>query len=569
MDRGTTQHPPSNPALTRRGFLSGAAAAAGAAATAPLLAACGNSGSGGTGVTSQSQLTKILPAYIPSTPVKPDIPSVNGSDPGFLSYPATLTRTVTETPGRGGSYTAITPLWTSIPPAGNQYYRAVQKALGADLAVNPSNGNTYGNALPTLFAGDKLPDWICIPSWNQPNVSNFGSQVAASFADLTPYLSGDSIKKYPNLAALPTGAWQAGVWNNRIYGIPLFPGTNEFAGTLFYRADILSKMGITPSVKTAQDLFDLGKEVNDPKHNRWAFDDPLSYLIQMFNVPLNPPFWTQDSKGNLLAAWETPQVIEMLNWEASIVKAGMMHPQAIALNQSNGKQRFYSGQVVITGDGMGAWTGYDAVSGKAANPSYQRMAFPLFSADGSTPRIAIGNNASLFSYLKKSLTKSQIEECLRLANYIAAPFGSYEYTLINFGVQGADWTSSSNGPVLTKAGQTNVAQTYAFLATPVNVQSVQQGYSDVVKAYCAWDQQAGKYVYKPLFWNMNVTVPPSLGTALSAATFTAQPGNILQEVVRGKSSIADFRDAVKSWQRNGGNQLRKFFDNVRSKYGDA
>jgi putative aldouronate transport system substrate-binding protein len=555
--------------MSRRGFLVTAAGAAGAMTAAPLLAACGHSGTGGTGVTSQSDLTKILPAYVPSTPVKPDIPSVNGSDPGFLSYPTTLVRTVSETPGSGGSFSAITPLWTSIPPAGNQYYQDVQKALGAALVVNPSNGNTYGNALPTLFAGNKLPDWICIPSWNQPNVSNFGAQVAASFADLTPYLSGDNVKTYPNLAALPTGAWQAGVWNNKIYSIPLFPGTNEFAGMLYYRADILSKLGITPSVKTAQDLFDLGKEVNDPKHGRWAFDDPLSYLIQPFNVPLNPPFWTQDDKGNLLAAWETPQIIEMLNWEASIVKAGMMHPEALAMNVSNGKQRFWSGSVVITGDGTGAWTGYDAVSGKAANPGYVRMAFPLFSSDGSTPRIAIGNNASLFSYLSKSLTKSQIEECLRLANYIAAPFGSYEYTLINFGQQGVDWTPSPSGPVLTKAGQTNVAQTYAFLATPPNVQSVQQGYTDVVKAYCAWDQQAGKYVYKPLFWNMNVTVPSSLGTALSAAAFTAQTGNILQEVVRGKSTIADFQATVKSWQKNGGNSLRRFFDGIRSKYGDA
>jgi putative aldouronate transport system substrate-binding protein len=555
--------------MTRRGFLSVAAGAAGAAAAAPLLSACGHAGSGGTGVTSTSELAKILPVYIPNNSVKPDIPSVNGSDPGFLTYPTDLVHTVSEIPGSGGSYSAITPLWASIPPAGNQYYQAVNTALGATLTVNPSNGNTYGSALPTLFAGNKLPNWICIPGWNQSNISNFGAQVETSFTDLTPYLSGDNVKKYPNLAALPSGAWQSGVWDNRIYGIPLFPGTNEFAGMLYYRADILSKMGITPSVTTAQDLFDLGKEVNDPKRGRWAFDDPFSYLIQPFNVPLSPPFWGEDDKGNLLASWETPEMIEMINWEATIVKAGMMHPQAIAMDTSNAKQRFWSGEVVITGDGTGAWVGYDAASGKAANPSYERMAFPLFAADGGTPRIAIENNAALFSYLSKSLTKSQVEECLRLANYIAAPFGSYEYTLINFGAQTVDWTPSSNGPVLTKAGQTNVAQTYAFLATPVNVQSVQQGFTDVVKAYCAWDQQAGQYVYKPLFWNMNVTVPASLGTALSAANFTASTGNIMQEVVRGKSTIADFQAAVKSWQKNGGNALRNYFDGIRAKYGDA
>jgi putative aldouronate transport system substrate-binding protein len=555
--------------MTRRGFLSAAAGAAGATAAAPLLSACGHAGSGGTGVTSASELARILPAYIPNNAVKPDIPGVNGSDPGFLSYPTDLVHTVAEVPGNGGSYNAITPLWTSIPPAGNQYYQAVNKALGASMAINPANGNTYGNALPSLFAGNKLPDWISIPSWNYVNVSNFGAQAQAGFADLTPFLSGDNIKKYPNLAALPTGAWQAGVWNNKIYGLPVAADTHNFAGMLFYRADVFASKGITVDVKTAQDLYDLGKEVNDPKRGVWAFGDPLSYLIQVFNVPFNPPNWTADDKGDLIAAWETPQIIEMLNWEASIVRAGMMHPQAVALNTSIGDQLFWSGKMLITGDGPGAWLGYDALSGRAQNKSYVRQAFPLFSADGSRPSIGLGNTARIYSFLNKSLTKPQITECLRIANYLAAPYGSYEYTVANFGVQGVDWSQSATGPVLTKTGQTNVAQTYYFLTSPVTVQYVQQGFTDVVKAYCAWDQQAGAYAYKPLFWNMNVTVPASLASALTPASFTQQTGNILQEVVRGKSTIADFQAAVKSWQNNGGNALRNFFDGIRAKYGDA
>ncbi|WP_143688291.1 hypothetical protein [Streptomyces sp. 3214.6] len=52
--------------------------------------------------------------------VKPDIPSVQGvagafTDPGFLTYPAKQISTVSGTPGKGGSYTAVTPLWGTIP----------------------------------------------------------------------------------------------------------------------------------------------------------------------------------------------------------------------------------------------------------------------------------------------------------------------------------------------------------------------------------------------------------------------------------------------------------------------
>jgi putative aldouronate transport system substrate-binding protein len=554
--------------LNRRSFLGVATAAAGAAAAAPLLAACGTTASQ-TGTTSTSELAKILPAYVPSTLIKPDIPSVNGSDPAYLTYPTNLVHTISEVPGAGGNYTTITPLWGAIPAANNGYYQAVNSALGANLAIQPANGNTYANALPPLFSGNKLPDWINIPSWNTSPL-NFGQAVGAKFADLTPYLSGDNVKKYPNLANIAPAAWQAAIWNNKIYGLPVFPSNVVFTGTLFYRQDILSKLGITPNVKSAADLFALGKEVNDPKGKRWAFDDPFTYLASAFNIPNSPPAWTTNSKGDLVANVETDQYVEALNWEHSIFAAGMMHPGAIALDTSNGKQRFWSGQVVITGDGTGAWNGSDALQGKAANPAYVRSAFPLFTASGTgTPRIALGYGAGLFSYLSKGLTKSQIEECLRIANYLAAPYGSYEYTLINFGVQGKDWTPSANGPIYTTLGTKEANEdTFQFLATGPSVTSVQSGYTDVARAYALWQQQAAKYKYKPLFYDMNISVPSNLSAAM--ASFATGPlYDMTNNVVRGRNTVADFKSTVKEWQRNGGNALRTYFEGIRAKYGDA
>jgi putative aldouronate transport system substrate-binding protein len=558
--------------MSRRGFLTATAGAAAAVTAQPLLAACGHAGGGNAGTTSTSELSKILPDYVPSTGVKPDIPSVNGSDPGFISYPTDLVHTVSEVPGAGGTFSTITPLWASIPPANNQYYQAVNQALGATLQINPSNGNTYGQTLPTLFAGNKLPNWIQVPGWNEVNVANFGNEVQASFADLTPYLSGSNVKKYNNLAALPTGAWQAAVWNNKIYGIPVYPGTHIYPEQIFYRADILNKLGLgTPSIKSAQDLFDLGKEVNDPKRGRWAFDDLWASLFQPFAFLSGPPLmWTEDSKGDLVANWEMPEIIEAMNWQASTVRAGMVHPDALAMQTSNAKQRFWSGAVVIEGDGNGAWVGDDAVSGQAANKSYLRMSLTPFAASGTgTPVYYLNNSCNMFSYLSSSLSKSQIEECLRIANYLAAPFGSYEYTLVNYGVKSTDWNPGSSGPVLTSAGLKNVTNTFSFLATPLNVQNVQQGFVDVVRANATWQQAAGKYAVKPLFWNMNISVPANLADAWNAATFTNSTGNIIQEVVRGKNTIADYQAAVKSWQNNGGNALRRFYDGIRSKYGTA
>ena len=43
--------------------------------------------------------------------------------------------------------------------------------------------------------------------------------------------AGDKVKQYPNLANIPTGAWAAGVWNGKLYGLPVYPSAATFAGT--------------------------------------------------------------------------------------------------------------------------------------------------------------------------------------------------------------------------------------------------------------------------------------------------------------------------------------------------
>ncbi|HEV3289624.1 MAG TPA: hypothetical protein VG123_11585, partial [Streptosporangiaceae bacterium] len=95
--------------------------------------------------------------YVLSNLIKPRYASVDGSSPGFSTYPTTLVHTVHEIPGSGGSYTGITPLWASIPsPSGNTYYAAVNKALGATLTMQPSNGNT-AVAVDRCEPGDDRP----------------------------------------------------------------------------------------------------------------------------------------------------------------------------------------------------------------------------------------------------------------------------------------------------------------------------------------------------------------------------------------------------------------------------
>ncbi|MGD0556459.1 MAG: hypothetical protein ABSA93_15970 [Streptosporangiaceae bacterium] len=563
------------PRLSRRGFLSVAAGTAGAAAAAPLLAACGTGPAVQTGATSTNALAKILPTYTPlAGGVKPDFASVDGSEPGYLSYPTTLVHTVSETPGSGSTYTAIAPDWGAFPrTAGNTYYDALNTALGANMQWQPTSGTTITTTLPTLFAGNQLPDWIEVPTFAQP--PGFGQAVQTKLADLTPYLAGDKIKEYPNLAAIFSNGWQQAIWNNKIAGIPTVVSGFATGVFLFYRQDILDKLGLgTPSVNSLSDLYDLGKEINDPKAKRWAFDDIWQFMCFPYGTNFTPPqyIWTTDSKGNLITTFETEEIIEAMNWQASLFTAGMVNPDAVAGNTGTAKQRFWSGENVITADGGGAWDAADITSGTAANPGYVRNAFNFFTADGTgTPQVALSPPTEYVSYLNKNLKPAQIKELLRIANYLAAPFGSYEFTLVNYGAANTDYTMTSDGPVLTATGNKDVdAVVPILLASPNNAIS-NPGYPNLTKVSAQFEQTNAKYQFKPLFYGMNITVPNDLTTANQFAPFIGSGGinYIMYDVVRGRSSIADYKSTVNQWLSSGGTKLKAFMETVRAKYGDS
>jgi putative aldouronate transport system substrate-binding protein len=543
-------------AANRRQFF--ALAGLGALAASGALAGCSDPKASGPGTTSQSELDKILPKYIPNTSVTPDVPGVPGasgavSDAVFLKYPSSPVKTVASIPGKGGTYTTMTPLWGAIPPStGNSYYDAVNAALGTTLKIQPADGNTYGDKLPPLFAAEKLPDWIQIPGWNTSTL-NFG-QAVSKFVDLSPYLAGDKVKDYPNLANIPGGAWQAGVWNGKLYGLPVYPGGAGVVGAHFYRRDIFEKLGINPdSIKTPDDLAALGKQLTSTAAGQWAFDDlfgdDASYAAQLFGFPLK---WGIDGSGKLIHKYESEGILEALNWQAKLVKDGVMHPDAVAGNGNNAKQRFWSGKVVVTADGTGAWNGDDAKSGTAANPGYRRAAFKLLSAKG-TPTIELQPGAGMFAYLNGKLSGDQVKELLAVANYLAAPYGSAEWLTVNFGTEGTTYSMKDGNPVLTEKGGTEVATSFQFLVTTPTPTTVQSGFVDVAKDYGAWQADMVKYIVKPPFFAMNITEPSQYSSIGQAVKDT------IKDVKVGRKPVSAYQDAVKAWKSLGGDALRALY----------
>jgi len=514
-----------------------------------VLAGCRTEGGGASSdpTTAGAVADGVLPTYTALDYVEPDFPSVNGSTAGFATIPAELVQAFDAPPGSGSTFTAMTPLWGAIPPStGNQYYDAVNEALGSTVKFQISDGNTYGDKLAAVLASAAdVPDWVCIPTWNIP--PRFDQAVETLFEDLTPFLAGDAISQYKHLANIPTDVWKFCVFDGKLKALP-FPG-EIITDAIFYRDDIFAEEGITELPTDGQALLDLAKQLTGG--NRWGANDLWNTAVIIHGVV---PKWQINDDGTLTHRYETDEYRAALEWNAALFSQGSVHPDAVA-NTGDAKQRFESGEVLISNDGVGGW--HEALGRQlATNPSYSQRPFTPFAADGGSPVLWKGNPANIISFLKANDDKAKIEEQIAIADFLASPYGTTEYALINSGVEGVHYNLGDDGlPIPTELAATELQPTYIFLADPPVVNTKVQ-YPGFVEAFCTWMADASQYVQDPAFFGMQITEPNEFGSL-------AQPMTDLEsDISRGRKSMDDLDPAIENWRASGGDELRQFYQDI-------
>lgn len=545
---------------SRRTFISllgaGAAVTAGGATLAGCSDGKGKPSTGGTAET-EDKLAGLLPKYIAYEGVKPDLPGENGASPGFTKYPAELKRAVPEKAVRSGKeVTAMTPLWAPLPPGlgNNTYFDANNERIGAPVRFNILSGIDYGDKLGPLLASGNVPELLCVPGWNISGLTRFGQAVEKLFEDLTPHLAGDKSSAYPMLANLPTRSWAYGVWNSQLKAVP-FP-SDGFPWALFYRKDIFDQVGAAPP-KTTEELFALGKQLTDAKRNRWAFGGITDEVQRAFGAP---SAWRKESDGKLVNKIETPEFEEAIAFVRRVFQSGYVHPTIVGNKSTDEKPLFEGGQIALRQDGLGAWA--ETLQRQLSiNPKFNMQAVTPFAHDGGTAITWGGDPAAMFTFIKKGLGNDRIAELLGVLNYTAAPFGTEENQLYNYGVEGKHYTKESSGaPKLTALGQKEVAGTYIFLGGRPGAIS-QSEYPGYVEAMSKWQNDAAKLREKNLFEGIRVEQPSKMAAL-------AQPfDDKLQDIYRGRRPMSDLKVAVKEWQTNGGNEGRDFYAKVLSDNG--
>jgi putative aldouronate transport system substrate-binding protein len=535
--------------LSRRGFMGAAGIAGLTVAGLSSLTACGSGATVSKGGAKASAKLK-LPTYVPAQTAPADLAgNASGLDATYLRYPKKLTKSVAKAPGDGSRITALTETFTTPAPAQgkNAYWQELNKRLGSqfDMTIVVEEGAGYPGKFNAIVASGDIPDLV----WFPPNqgLQHVPELLDAKFHDLTPHLSGDAVKKYPNLANLPTSAWKTAVINGKIRGVAVAYGS--MGQVYVVNQDFWKPVG-GAEFTSAEDFLAKGKELLDAKRNKYvlepAYVNHVGQFAQWFGAPAS---WRLEG-GKLTHLYETEEYLEAVAFGVKVRKAGLFWPDP---NLSTTMEKVAQGSLGAYVQSFPSFLTdvktYDFPFG---------VIVPFAGKAGATPSYTLGYGSVGYTAISKKADAKRVEMLLRVLDYLAAPFGTEERLFLDNGIEGTHYTRTSSGDIkLTAKGNAEAVTTampLAFLAnTPEYVYL--PGKSEMASKIHGWQEELLKMgKANPTsghFSDASTKKGTSIGTAVS---------DTVLDVVAGRKPISAFQDQVKKWRSGGGDEIRAEFE---------
>ncbi len=539
--------------MTRREFVLRApvAALAGSVGLSMLLDACGTSPNAAppassAGGTASTKVT--LPKYIPFNGPTPDLPGTPDGvvPPAYLKYPTNLVKSVPQPPGKGSDVNAMVYTVNAAPTPleQNAAWQQANKELGVNLKIPAINLADYPTKLSTVIAGGSLPDILGLAAGPMP-FPGMPEFLTAQCTDLTPFLAGDAIKDYPNLANVPPYAWPVAVFNQKIYGVPV-ARAGLSSSVMLGKKKAIDQLGIT-QINNTDDFMKMLKGLTKPG-SQWGLgaQNPVVWFLSVFGAPNN---WAQ-SGGKFTKDWETPAYKEALAYTRSLWDAGVVFPDSPTLISNSLTTNWLNGKYIFW---LGGFLVFLATLDRAAgvDPTFQPWTLAPFSHDGKGKgTYPLANGASGLMFLKKA-PPDRIKELLGVINYLAAPFGTQEALLLQYGVKDIDFKFDDQGnPVPTQKG---IQDTYVPWRSIASMPDA---------LYDPTSQDFTKAAYQTA--KDNFTLGIHSATVGLYSTTDAQKGAVLTQKMQdainaiqfGRSDVSTLDQAVKDWRAAGGDQIR-------------
>jgi putative aldouronate transport system substrate-binding protein len=543
-------------ALSRRAFIR---TTSGLLLALPLVGACSLAPRPSNAPAASAGKVKI-PASVPvQDGPKADLPArADGVDAGYFTFPQTLFKSVKEAPGKGEDVTLMTNIIQGAVVAldQNSAWQAVNKDMGLTVRQRLYGSADYRNGLNTTIAGGDLPDTL----YNSPMryIPSLPAFLQAQCADLTPFIGGDAVKDYPNLANIPSPCWAETVFNGAIYAVPV--PRAPFLNAFLVRQDLVDQAQL-PAPTSADDFKKFLVTLTNAQQNHFGLAASMGFgvgsqspLLMIFGVPNN---WGLDKTGKLVKDFETDEYKATVSFARDLWSAGVYHPDSRTLSGTTLSTALRGGQAAVASHSFGALIAqWPLLAGE--NPAARLRVIHPFSADGkSKPMYHTGPSNFGMSFVKKG-GPDRVKLLLGVLNYIAAPFSSQEWALLNYGVEGVHFNRGAQGaPVLTDKGKAEVLSTWKYITNNPQVlydTNRSQEYATNIQD----DEKAMADV---------AIADPTLG--VYSATYSAQQPLLDQamtdgvsDIVIGRAPLSGLDSLVKDWRNNGG-------DKSRAEYQDA
>ena len=540
-----------------------------AASAAPSAAGTASAG----GVATATRATGAATPGASGSPVATNgrIPStLEGVPDAITAVPKSPAKSYTGTPSKGGKVSVFTIAYNSPPVARdqNKFWQEYEKRLGCtwDPIITPQP--SYGEKSAALLAGGSLPELYYLNP-GQNATPQYKALDQGAFLDLTPYVTGDALKEYKNLATFPQYMWKNVSFKGKYYGVPKPLQRNGNIG--FYRADWAKKVG-KEAPKSPADVRALLQAFtkNDPDGNgqadtwglgRYGSDssgwDDSRVSFNMFGVPFN---WRVNSDGTITNQIETDEFKQGLEFLRNLFADGSFHPDSGGMTFAQAKTAFVGGKVGLHSEGFGNF-----VSAKATGTTYYLLVQQNAQAEiaGLMPSMTGGskgltrNTQGSFGFVGiPAAVKDQnrVKELLRILDYMAAPFGSEEYDFLNYGIEGVDSQrdAASGALSLTDAGTAERGDlVYAMAGMPVFYYPTVPGAAEAAQKLATDILKIGQDDPSwPLYSQTNVTKAPELNQ-FGFDRVTA--------MVTGREPLASLDTFIKDWKSRGGDQIRQEF----------
>jgi putative aldouronate transport system substrate-binding protein len=372
--------------------------------------------------------------------------------------------------------------------------------------------------------------------------------------DLTPYLAGDAVKDYPNLANLPTLAWKNVIYNGKLLGVPV--AQSVFYWALWMHQELLDEMGSAPPTnaddfkrqlvaltKPNAGQYGIGFEVG----NRYAFSLTTTggtFFPAIFGAPNN---WGQTG-GKFTKDFETEQFKASVGYARDLFAAGVFDPNT-TYTTPTARQAFQGRKIAFRFDGLTSVI-WDGLPGQTLTPpNKSRLVAPFPAQTGGKASYNFGPGYFGTTVMKKA-SPDRIKELLGILNFIASPIGSEEHLLLNYGIKGTDHIPDDNGnPVLTPQGMGSLIP-WTSLMNPAPAL-----YNAKAKEYAGSLQETEKLLGAVGIYDASI--------GLYSATNQRQGVSVQQkfadgmiDIVAGRRPLSDYDGLLREWKTGGGDTIR-------------